>query len=442
MIFSSLEFILFFLVFSICIKYLRNYQQALIIISSFIFYSFWNSIFFILLVYLCLSNFYFIKKKINIYFAVTASLLPLFYFKYSYFFSNVFNLEILSEYSYKGELPLAISFITFTALATIIDTKLNKHNENLDIKNFTEFLVYFPQLIAGPILRVNQLIPQLKNKIEFNESNIKFGLVLFTIGFVKKIFLADNIGSYIDPFFEDPILHSDNVIKGFFLFPLQIYFDFSGYIDMALGSSIILGIHLPQNFTKPYLSESLTKFWRNWHITLSSWFRDYLYIPLGGSKKSKKKLFFNLTFVMSIAGLWHGASLNFILWGFLNGFILFFEKMINKSFEIPNILKIIITCFIVFNLWIVFRISDFSHLINFFIELYSNIEKIFLFENLVIFLILILGVISQKFEELKNIRKFSHKISFFFLIPFILVIILTGLGINAGTSEKFIYFQF
>ena len=166
MIFSSLEFILFFLVFSICIKYFRNHQQALIIISSFIFYSFWNSIFFILLVYLCLSNFYFIKKKINIYFSVVASLLPLFYFKYSFFFSNIFNLEILSEYSYKGELPLAISFITFTALATIIDTKLNKHNENLDIKNFTEFLVYFPQLIAGPILRVNQLIPQLKNKIE------------------------------------------------------------------------------------------------------------------------------------------------------------------------------------------------------------------------------------------------------------------------------------
>lgn len=442
MIFSSLEFILFFLVFSICIKYLRNHQQTLIIISSFIFYSFWDSIFFILLVYLCLSNFYFIKKKINIYFAVTASLIPLFYFKYSYFFSKVFNLEILSEYSYKGELPLAISFITFTALATIVDTKLNKHNENLDIKNFTEFLVYFPQLIAGPILRVNQLIPQLKNKIEFNESNIKFGLILFTIGFVKKIFLADNIGSYIDPFFEDPILHSENVIKGFFLFPLQIYFDFSGYIDMALGSSIILGIHLPQNFTKPYLSESLTQFWRNWHITLSSWFKDYLYIPLGGSKKSKKKLFFNLTFVMSIAGLWHGASLNFILWGFLNGFILFFEKMINKSFGISRILKIVVTCFIVFNLWIVFRISDFSHLLNFFIELYSNLEKIFLLENLAILVILILGVISQKFEELKSIKKFSLKISFFFLFPFILVIILTGLGINAGTSEKFIYFQF
>ena len=258
------------------------------------------------------------------------------------------------------------------------------------------------------------MIPQLKNRIEFNETNIKFGLILFTIGFVKKIFLADNIGNYIDPFFEDPELHSDNVIKGFFLFPLQIYFDFSGYIDMALGSSIILGIHLPQNITKPYLSESLTQFWRNWHITLSSWFRDYLYIPLGGSKKSKKKLFFNLTFVMSIAGLWHGASLNFILWGFLNGFILFFEKMINRSFGISRILKIAVTCFIVFNLWIVFRISDFSHLLNFFIELYSNIEKIFLLENLAILLILILGVISQKFEEPKSIKNFLLKFHFSF----------------------------
>ena len=136
-----------------------------------------------------------------------------------------------------------------------------------------------------------------------NISNIKFGLVLFTVGFIKKIFLADSIASYIDPFFLNQTINPDEIIKCFLLFPLQIYFDFSGYVDMALGVSIFLGINLPINFDKPYLSKSLTEFWRNWHITLSSWFRDYLYIPLGGSRKSKTILFLNLITVMSVAGL-------------------------------------------------------------------------------------------------------------------------------------------
>ena len=140
---------------------------------------------------------------------------------------------------------------------------------------------------------------------------------------------------------------------------------------MALGASTILGINLPQNFDKPYLSKSLTEFWRNWHITLSSWFRDYLYIPLGGSRKSKTILFLNLITVMSVAGLWHGASLNFILWGFLNGLILYVEKIIGKSFNIPSLIKIIFTCFIVFNLWMVFRINEFSQLITFNVEFYQ-----------------------------------------------------------------------
>ena len=211
---------------------------------------------------------------------------------------------------------------------------------------------------------------------------------------------------------------------------------------MALGASTILGINLPQNFDQPYLSKSLTKFWRNWHITLSSWFRDYLYIPLGGSRKSQTNLFFNLIFVMSIAGLWHGASLNFILWGFLNGLILFLEKVIGKFFNIPSFIKIILTCFIIFNLWIVFRINEFSQLISFIFEFYSNLNRLFLFENLLILLILMTGVISQKFDNFYQIKRFSHNIPLYIILPFFMIIILTGLGMNAGTSEKFIYFEF
>lgn len=442
MIFSSLEFILFFSVFLILIRYLKKYQRETIIFTSFVFYSFWSPIFFFLLLYLCLSNYFFIKYDIKLKYSISISLIPLFYFKYSLFFISLLNLEFLEKYAYTDNLPLAISFITFTAIATIIDTKLKKHDEILDFKNFTEFLVYFPQLIAGPILRVKQLIPQLKNKILIDKSNVKFGLVLFTLGFIKKIFLADSIAGYIDPFFQSSVTNPDGIIKCFLLFPLQIYFDFSGYVDMALGISIILGISLPQNFDKPYLSKSLTEFWRNWHITLSSWFRDYLYIPLGGSRKSKINLFFNLILVMSVAGLWHGASLNFILWGFLNGLILFIEKIIGKFFNIPSFIKIILTCFIIFNLWIVFRINEFSQLVTFIVEFYSNLNRLFLLENLLILFILTTGVISQKFDNLYQIKRFSYNVPLYIILPFFMIIILTGLGINAGTSEKFIYFEF
>ena len=168
MIFSSLEFIIFFLVFIFIIKLSKNYQREIIIISSFIFYSFWSPIFFFLLLYLCLSNYYFIKYNVKLKFAISISLIPLFYFKYSLFFINLFNFNFLRDYAYTEKLPLAISFITFTAIATIIDTRFKKHNENLNFKNFTEFLVFFPQLIAGPILRVKQLIPQLKTKPKHN----------------------------------------------------------------------------------------------------------------------------------------------------------------------------------------------------------------------------------------------------------------------------------
>ena len=167
-------------------------------------------------------------------------------------------LDQLSSFAYDGEIPLAISFITFTAIAAIVDTK-NKifDRDSINFYSISEFILFFPQLIAGPILRLNELIPQLRNKIIFKKENIKFGLILFSIGFIKKIFFADNIGIFIDPIFEDPKSFSNVAIfKSFILFPLQIYFDFSGYVDMALGSSMIIGIVLPINFNKPYLTGS------------------------------------------------------------------------------------------------------------------------------------------------------------------------------------------
>ena len=443
MIFSSIEFIIFFVLVAFLIKVLPKYQSAILILSSLFFYSYWNPIFTVLIIYFFTSTYLFIKKNVPLKLSISIILLPLIYFKYSLFFSEILNLEYLYNYTYRGDLPLAISFITFTAIALLIDIKKKTYEESLNFKDIAEFILYFPQLIAGPILRARQLIPELRKKIVFDSDNLKIGLTLFLIGFVKKIFFADTIASIIDPIFLDPSNYeSKDLFKAYILFPFQIYFDFSGYVDMALGASSILGIKLPINFNKPYLTTSLTEFWRNWHITLSRWFRDYIYIPLGGSKESQQKLYFNLVLTMSIAGLWHGASINFILWGFLNGVFLCFEKTFKKSFNLNNFLKIMINCFLVFNLWIVFRISDVSSLLSFFSILYSNYISVLNWENLLLIMIATILVLSQKFDNYEFIKSSSKKINLIILIPIFIIIIITGFGINAGTSEKFIYFDF
>ena len=442
MIFSSIEFIVFFILFIFLIKIFKNHQKLVVVTSSLFFYAYWNPIFIFLILYLCSTTYLLIKKKINLKFSILIIMFPLFYFKYSFFLFKSIPLVNLNYLSYVGELPLAISFITFTAVAILIDIRNKTFDNNLTFVNFSEFILYFPQLIAGPILRAKDLIPQLKNKIFFKKENIKFGIFLFSIGFIKKIFFADNIALLIDPIFENPDLFgSRDLIKGFLLFPLQIYFDFSGYVDMALGISAFLGIDLPINFKKPYLTSSLADFWRSWHITLSSWFRDYLYIPLGGSKVSNIRLYFNLIFTMTIAGLWHGASFNFILWGFLNGLLLTLEKIF-KVKNNKNFLKIFLNCFIIFNLWLIFRITEINDLINYFYIIYFNLNEIFITENLLVFAITCIGIYSQKFENHDLIKKFSSRLNFSLLMPFFIILLITGFSISTGQSDKFIYFDF
>ncbi len=443
MIFSSIEFIIFFLIFILSVKLFHKFQQNIIIISSLIFYSFWNIYFVLLILYFCTSTYFFIKKNYNLKVSIFFIILPLVYFKYSTFILLSLKVDHLIDFAYSGEIPLAISFITFTAIAAVIDTKNKLFDKNsANLFSIYEFILFFPQLIAGPILRLNELFYQLKNKIIFKKENIKFGLILFLIGFVKKIFFADSIGAYIDPIFENPETFLPNhLFKSFILFPLQIYFDFSGYVDMALGSSMILGIELPINFNKPYLTSTLTNFWRNWHITLSRWFRDYVYIPLGGSKKNDFFTYRNLIITMSIAGLWHGASFNFIIWGFLNGMILCIEKIffLHKS---NSSYRIFLNCFIIFNLWIIFRITEIDILTIYFKILYSDIFSLFSIDNSILCLIVVLAIFLQKFDNYNFLKDFSKKINLISVIFFFIVIILTGLAMNTGQSEKFIYFQF
>lgn len=443
MIFSSYSFLLFFCIFLIFLKIFPNRQKFIIIFFSIFFYGFWDPKFVILIFYLSLVTFYCSKYKISNFISFTLIILPLIYFKYSGFIIDTFGFNNLKFLIYVSELPLAISFITFTALAYIVDVKKKLFDQKINFFGFFEFIIYFPQLIAGPILRANELIPSLQKKIILNKNQFKFGTILFLIGFIKKVYLADNIALIIDPIFLNPSeINPADLLKGFLLFPLQIYFDFSGYIDMALGISSILGIELPINFKKPYLTKSLTDFWRNWHITLSRWFKDYLYVPLGGSKKGNFVLFLSLTLTMSLAGLWHGANYNFIIWGTLNGFILFLEKKFS-FFKIKNsFLLIFLNCFIIFNLWIIFRIQDLDNLLNFFYLFYTNLNFFFDLKNLILFSFVILAVYLQKFDNFDYIKNNYSKIKMIYFFPLFFVLIILGLSFSSGTSEKFIYFNF
>lgn len=443
MIFSSSLFILFFCTFLVFIKFFPNYQKLIIILFSIFFYGFWEPKFVILIFYLILITFYCSKFKITNFISFILIIFPLVFFKYSGFIIESFGFNSLKNFNYEFELPLAISFITFTALAYIIDVKKKVFDYKINFFSFFEFIIYFPQLIAGPILRANELVPSLAKKIELNKGQFKLGMILFLIGFVKKVYFADNIALIIDPIFLQPNeVNPADLLKGFLLFPLQIYFDFSGYIDMALGISSILGIDLPINFNKPYLTKNLSEFWRNWHITLSRWFRDYLYIPLGGSKEGSFILFSSLILTMSLAGLWHGANYNFIIWGALNGFILFLEKKFGFLKIKNNFLSIFFNCFIVFNLWLIFRIQDLNNLLNYFYLFYSNIINFFDLNSLMLFSIVVFAVYLQKFDNFYFVKNNYAKIKMIYFFPFFFVIIILGLSFSSGTSEKFIYFNF
>lgn len=446
MVFSSFQFIIFFLIFIFLIYFFSNYQRLIIIISSLIFYAYWKPIYVIIILYLIILSYLFIKKNFSLKFSIPILLLPLIYFKYSNFIFDILNISESSILKFESKMPLGISFITFTVIALVVDIKKKIFIEKIKLNQVSEFILYFPQLIAGPILRANELIPLLKEKIILKQENIKFGILLFLIGFVKKVFFADSIANIIDPIFLTPgDFDNKYILVASLLFPIQIYFDFSGYVDMALGISKILGIQLPINFDAPYLSKSLTDFWRKWHITLSSWFRDYLFIPIGGSRSGIIRTNLNLIITMTIAGLWHGASWNFVLWGFMHGFILSLEKIniIKKiRFYLPSFISIFINCFIVFNLWIVFRITDFNNLFLFINKLYSF--QLIIFDKNIIYslLLLVLSIYLQKYDNQAFLANLSKKINFISLIVCLLSILISGFLINLGTSENFIYFDF
>ena len=439
MIFSSLEFLIFW-IFAFFLTRIEKFNTPIIIGAvGLIFYSFQGYINSIILfyVFLIVSFFNYFKKFIFIF--IFLILLPLTIIKYSNFIINeLLFLNLNLSYLNNFLIPPGLSFISFSAIALILYLKNNHELNSINLS----YLYLFPQLIAGPIVEPKSLIPQLKKIEKADIKNIFSGIFIFSIGIFLKVLLADSIGNYIDPIFSN-LENSNFEIKIYcmFLFSQQIFFDFNGYTLMALGIGKTLGFNLPENFNAPYLSRSITEFWKKWHITLSSWIKNYVYFPLGGSKNGNKKTYINILLAMLISGFWHGAGFNFLIWGFFHGILIILERSLNLNSKYNfDFIKIFYTYIIVSFLWLFFRLENISEFLFFF----TNFSINFFFQiEFILFMITMFSLnYFQKYLTMINLLKIFKKLNLIFVVSLSLSVIFLCIIISKGSSQKFIYFNF
>lgn len=488
MLFNSIAFLIFLIIilatFYICPKKYRHY---ILLIGSYIFYMCWNIylIFLILITTLvAYGGSLLIKqsksdkfKKIYLISSILICLGILIFFKYiNFIFSSMSDFLNLIRITndpivIKLILPVGISFYTFQTLSYVIDVYKGKIEAEKNPFYFALYVSFFPQLVAGPIERPESLLPQLKNNdFSFNENNFIHGLKIMLVGFTKKILIADFIGIYVNNIFSN--IQSSNsllIIIGAILFSIQILCDFSGYSDIAVGTAKLFNINLMENFNSPYSSTSIKEFWSRWHISLSSWFKDYIYIPLGGNRKGKLRWALNILIVFIISGLWHGASYTFLLWGLMHAvfqivgnFTLPYRNRLLSFLHISpeskgiKIYRTIMTFLLISFAFISFRSNNVNDMIfaykslftNFgFSEAYfSNVINVMKVSKWGIFLIIILICILNKIDILKNLS--SHTMWKSILLKALYICIAWAIIIcfiylqSSNVPSSFIYFQF
>ena len=489
MLFNSFEFVLFFVVIITTIVIIKNkkFQHLFLLGSSYFFFYFSSNYLLSLLIISTILDFYLAKKiwtadhksrKVLLSISLAGNLGLLGFFKYADFAILQFN--ILGNYINLNEsipflnlaLPIGISFYTFQTISYTVDVYRKKLKPSDSFSEFALFVSFFPQLVAGPIIRASNFLPQLREKLDnfdgkqklrwivIENKNLKTGITLMALGFFKKMFFADNIAPIVNEVFTNPIgLSSLEIWLGTIAFGIQIYCDFSGYSDIAIGAALVLGFKIPMNFNKPYFATSPTDFWRRWHISLSTWLRDYLYIPLGGNRSSKYRTAFNLFVVMFLGGLWHGASWNFVIWGILHGFYLGIHKMlVNKFPKIANsyffktklgkIFTISITQFLIFFTWIPFRVKDAEGMIyamQKFVSIDFELSGItdLILQNKFEVSIMILFILIHSFSYYRgNLIESLAKLSLKKWTLVLTLISLTIVFFFNGNPEDFIYFKF
>jgi len=482
MLFSSPVFLFLFLPIVLLLYFLiwRKLRNYLLLVASLVFFA-WGGVSYTALLLISITfNYFFglgIGKKPGSrtsrnYLAagVIVNVLFLGVFKYADFVVDNLNfLSSILRFKPLGDpglvLPVGISFYTFHSLSYLIDVYRKVAVTQKNPFNLGLYIAFFPQLIAGPILRYHDIAPQIKART-INSVSFSYGIRRFIIGLGKKVLLANNMGFVADTVFGTPVNQLNGTLAwlGIITYALQIYFDFSGYSDMAIGLGKMFGFTFMENFNYPYISRSIKEFVRRWHFSISTWFRDYLYLPLGGNRVSKYRIYFNLILVFFITGLWHGASWTFVIWGFIHGTFLIIERITENRFpgSLWRPFQHVYTVFIVLMAWVLFRADTISYAWSYYGVLFGHatanpdmmiFSKFINKEFYIFFIISILsatGLIvkahSYLNEKIENLKSHSvlfvesyHVIQYIFLIG---IFIACSVYLITSTYNPFIYYRF
>lgn len=475
MIFSSILFLVYFLPIFLGVYYLadKSYKNGVILVGSIIFYAWGAPKFIYAILATTTLDFFLVQKmwhaqnetlrKVFLLISLTLNIGLLFFFKYSNFFVDNINLVLhsvgIQEIKWlKLALPIGISFYTFETLTYVIDVYRRVHKPLNHFWNYQTYILLFPKLIAGPIIRYHEISEQLTNRqMNGTEDGRLGGFYRFVIGLSKKVLIANIMGAQADAIYGLNVaeISSTTAWIASFAYTFQIYFDFSGYSDMAIGLGKMMGFTFPENFNNPYTATSITDFWRRWHITLGSWMRNYLYIPLGGNQvKHKWRLYFNLWIVFLLSGFWHGAAWSFIVWGAYHGLFLVWERLYGLRIlaKIGRIPAILLTFFIVNIGWVFFRLEDLSKGITFVKKMFAfdfSIENTALMQLFPIiscfalfFSFFTLPQMGQRIQNYIYEAKLSVKEHIAFSLLFVLLFFLSLSYVATSNFNPFIYFRF
>jgi alginate O-acetyltransferase complex protein AlgI len=470
MLFSSPQFFLFFAVYFVFhLLVPLRWRLLVIIVGSTIFYGYWNP-FYIWIPHALMLAAYVGARWVEsargtpqhftrLAIVVAILLIPLAIVKYANFaYSDVLGpIMGWSGRLWEVALPLGISFITFTMISYVVDVYRGLYPIEMKLGRLAGLVLFFPHLIAGPILRPHDLLPQLaRPRSAWRRLGVRlvFGLAIFSIGLLKKLVFADPVAGYVDAVYNaeaGAMLTAPQYWLAIYGFSLQIYCDFSGYTDMAIGLAIILGMRLPTNFMHPYTSASVAEFWRRWHITLSTWLRDYLYIPLGGNRASRGRRIANVMITMGLGGLWHGANWTFVIWGLLHGMAISFAHLFRRPVEreggrtVPRWLLVVITFHFVTLCWIPFRAPNLETagrvLHGAFLAPLGNLG-VFAASHVFPLLLLALFLLTHRWDSHRSIRRAVHVLPQPVFWPMVVLVWVLAITVSAGSSAKFIYFDF
>ncbi|MCR5645402.1 MAG: MBOAT family protein [Bacteroidales bacterium] len=469
MVFSSNIFLFFFLPIFLVAYFItpQKFRNYTLLLASLVFYAYGAPDFVLVLVGECVVNYFLVRalvqaqrgKKLLCAVSILVSLGLLLYFKYANFFME--NLNVVLGWAHheplewmKVALPIGISFFTFQSITYTIDVYRGTTPPSKKLTDYVLYIMMFPQLIAGPIVNYNSVAAQLIDRTSTMEDRV-VGFYRFIIGLSKKVLIANTLAAFADEAFamDYGTMATSTAWIGILSYTFQIYFDFSGYSDMAIGLGKMMGFRFPENFNDPYTSKSVTEFWKRWHMTLGNFIMNYLYIPLGGNRKGKGRMYLNLWLCFLLSGLWHGASWNFVLWGAFHGLFICADKLFLKNFlkKIGAVPSILLTFFLVAMGWVLFRADTAADAMGYYQALFAFQGGLtqpadalfwFTFGLAVVFSFLTLFKGGQKLQDTIFADHYSKGLSWVMFAVCLVLLVLSAGSLCVSDFNPFIYFRF